>query len=113
MEIMSTAKYVKVTPRKVRLVAEVVRRMNAQVALAKLAMLQKSASDPLAKAIKSAVANAAANNKLEKDTLVIKTIIVEEGPAFKRFRPASRGRAHSYKKRMSHIKVVLEEAKKK
>jgi large subunit ribosomal protein L22 len=63
----------------------------------------------LCKTLKSAVANAKNNAKLDEANLVIKAIEVSEGPAFKRFRPSTRGRVHPYKKRTSNITVILED----
>lgn len=111
MEVVAEAKYIKMSPRKVRLVAGAVRKLAPDVALSRLALMPRRASGPVAQVLKSAIANATNNAKLASDQLAIKSITVGGGPALKRWRPISRGRTHPYKKRMSHIKIVLEEKK--
>ena len=108
MKITATAKNVRVSPRKIRLVADAMRSMRVDQALASLGILQKRAALPLAKTLSSAVANAMHNAKVSKDDLVIQSVEVSQGQALKRFRPSTRGRVHPYKKRASHITVVLE-----
>lgn len=112
MDITAQAKFVKMSPRKVRLVTEAIKKMPPVLALSQLALMPKAAADPVAKVLKSAVSNATNNAKLAAESLVIKSVTVGGGPAFKRWRPVSRGRAHPYKKRMSHITVVLSDVKK-
>lgn len=107
MDIKAEAKYIKISPRKVRLVVDAIRKLAPDVALARLALMPKRASGPVAQVLKSALANATNNAKLAQDSVVIKAITVAGGPALKRWRPVSRGRAHPYKKRMSHIRIVL------
>lgn len=89
--------------------AEAIRKVSPKLALSQLKLMRKGAAKPLYSLLKSALANATNNVKLSADNLAIKTVVVEGGPALKRFRPVSRGRSHAYKKRMSHIKIVLEE----
>lgn len=108
MEIQARAKYIHVGPRKLRLVADLVRNMPAESALTILSQLSKTAARPLITAIKSAIANATNNAKLKSQDLKIKTIEVGQGTAFKRWRAVARGSAHGFKKRTSHIRVVLE-----
>ncbi len=74
-----------------------------------LRFVNKSAARPLSKVIKSAISNATNNNKLDEKKLIIKEIIVDEGPRLKRYIPRSRGMAHPILKRTSHIKVVVSE----
>ncbi len=109
VEISATTKYLRVSPRKLREVADVVRGMNTTKALDQLKFLPKSATKPLMQSLKSALANATHNLKLNGDNLRIKTVEINEGPRLKRFRAVSRGVAHQYKRRTSHLKVVLEE----
>lgn len=109
MEIKAEAKYIHKSPRKIALLAQVVRGLAASVALQRLAQIRKAASQPLIKVIKSAVSNAVANFKVKSEALKIKKIEVGVGPALKRWRPVARGTAHPYKKRTSHIRVILEE----
>lgn len=111
MEVVALSKSVKISPRKVRLVADALRNLSAEKALGVLTLIKKRASYVLEKTLRSAVANAANNAKLKQEDLVIASIEVMEGAALKRFHPASRGRVHPYKKRTSHIKIVLTEVK--
>lgn len=111
MEIKSVQKFVKTSPRKLRLVAALARKMKPADAIETLPFSRKRAADPLVKVIKTAVANAKERGLKEED-LIFKEIQINEGPRLKRGRPASRGVWHPYKRRMSHIRVVLEERKK-
>ncbi|MFH1186805.1 MAG: 50S ribosomal protein L22 [Candidatus Levyibacteriota bacterium] len=114
MEVISKTKSVRVSPRKVRLIAEAVKKMSINDAIKNLEVIKKRGAYPLLKTLKSAVANAVNNAKHSQDTLFIKAIDVVEGPAFKRFHASTRGRVHPFKKRSSHIRIVLgvkEEAK--
>lgn len=106
MEYQATEKYVRVATRKVRLMADAIRALGPVDALARLKLERKSASDPLSRAIASALANAA-QKKADTQSLRFKTIEVMGGPAMKRFRAVSRGQAHSYKKRMTHIRIII------
>ncbi|MBI1919174.1 50S ribosomal protein L22 [Candidatus Microgenomates bacterium] len=110
MEVKAVSKFLKISPRKLRLLADSLKRLSAVEAVAMLKFVKKSASQPLRKTIESAIANATNNLKLPKENLRIKSLEVGEGGSFKRFRPSGRGRIHPYKKRMSHIKIILEEA---
>lgn len=103
------AKQVRMSPRKVRLVADSIRGLSIDEALLVLASMQKRAATPVVKTIESAVANATTNNGSDRANLVIASINVDEGQAMKRFHPSSRGRVHPYKKKTSHIKIVLKE----
>lgn len=106
MDYQATEKYIRVSTRKVRLVADSVRPMRPLDALAKLVTTAQSGASPLAKTIASALANAS-QKQADSAALTFKTIEVMGGPAMKRFRAVSRGQAHSYKKRMTHIRVIL------
>ncbi len=113
MEFQATAKYIRVSPRKVRLVAAKFAGQNVAGALATLGALPKHASRPLAKLVQSAAANAVKKQpEMRNDMLFIKSLDVMEGPVIKRYLPVSRGMAHTYKKRMTHIRVVLTDEKK-
>ena len=109
MEIVAKSKAERITPRKVMLVADVIRNKKVEQALNTLSLVRKRAASVLIKLLESAVANAINNAKQNKDLLFIKRIEVTEGPFLKRFRASTRGRTHPYKKRSSHIKIVLEE----
>lgn len=106
-EFVAVGKNIKMSPRKMRLVADSVKKSDLQNALAQLVVLNKRAADPIRKALESAVANATHNFGKEKASLTIKDIIVTEGISYKRYHYASRGRIHPYKRRTSHVKVVL------
>jgi large subunit ribosomal protein L22 len=109
MEVLAKARYVRRTPRKARLVADLVRGLKVEDALTRLQFTPRHAAVDVAKAIKSAAANAEHNHSLARDELFVKTIMVDEGPRIKRFRPASRGMAHPYAHRTCHITVVVED----
>lgn len=95
------------SPRKVRLIADVVRGKNVANALIELQFLGKRAALPFAKLISSAVANALNNFKTSSDDLVIKSVSVTKGPTLKRSKPRSRGMANRINKRTSTLKVEL------
>lgn len=106
MEYQATAKYVRMSPRKVGLVARAVKKLTPTQALSRLKGLTKRASTALSDVIASAVANAK-EKKANEASLTFKSIEVAPGPVMKRWQPVSRGQAHAYKKRMSHIRVTL------
>lgn len=106
MEYQATAKYIKMGPRKVQLVARSVHRMTASSALVKLGQLPKRVARPLADVITSALAGAK-EKKADMTAIRIKSIEVLPGPAMKRWHAVSKGQAHAFKKRMTHIRVTL------
>lgn len=112
MEVKAITKYVRVAPRKVRLVAELVTGKQVDTAAGILKFTNKKSAGILAKTLKSATANAENNNNMDGDSLFIKEITVNEGPTLKRFRPRAMGRASRIRKRTSHITVTLVEKKK-
>ena len=101
-------KYIRISPRKVRLVVDTIRDLTPNEALEQLTFIRKAAAVPVAKTIKQAMANAVKNSNVNEDSLRFNTIQVGEGPTFKRWRAVSRGRAHKILKRTSHIKVLIE-----
>lgn len=107
MEISAFTKAATVAPRKVRIVADTIRKLKLEDALRTLAFMEKRGASVLEKTLKSAVANAK-NRNVKEETLTIKSIDVLEGTPFKRFHPSTRGRVHPYKKRTSHIRIILE-----
>ena len=109
MHARAKLSYLRMSPRKVRLVADLVRNRPAEEALKTLRFTAKAASRPLKKLIESAVANAENNHGLDIDTLWVREVQVDEGPTLKRFRPRAQGRAFPIMKRTSHVSVVLEE----
>ena len=111
-EIAATARlrFLRMSPRKVRLVCDVVRGKQVEEALATLRFTPKAAALPISKLIRSAIANAEQKKEnLDIDRLFVKTIRVDEGPTLKRWRPRARGRATRINKRTSHIVVELGE----
>jgi len=108
MEIMAKSSYIRTSARKLRLVVPLAKGFPPERAITALEQSTKRATIPLIKTIKQAVANAVNNLKLEEKNLMIKNILIEEGPTYKRWRPAARGRAVPRLKRTSHIRVILE-----
>ena len=98
----------RIAPRKVRLLADLVKRKTVPAALDQLAFMAKRSGVPLAKLIESAAANAHTNHKLERSALVIKELRVDEGVKLKRFIPKGFGRAAPIQKKTSRITVILE-----
>jgi len=106
MEFKSEQKYLILSPRKIRPVVDVIKKMTPNKALESLPFIKKRASEFLQKVIKSAIANAIQKGA-DVNSLIFKEIQIGEGPRLKRGQPVSRGRWHPIKKRMSHIKVIL------
>lgn len=106
MEFKSEQKHLLLSPRKIRPVVDVIKKLTPVKALDVLPFVKKRASEFLFKVIKSALANASQKGA-DINTLVFKEIQIGEGPRLKRGQPVSRGRWHPIKKRMSHIRVVL------
>jgi large subunit ribosomal protein L22 len=107
MEVQAKTNNIRISPRKVRIVADTVRHMDVVNAVATLSLIRKRAAKVLLKTMKSAIANAVHNAKLAEDTLKIVKLEVNEGAFLKRFRPSTRGRVHPYKKRSAKITVIL------
>lgn len=109
MEVQAYTKYVKTSPRKLRLVANAVSHLSLDLARSQLSLLDKDSAKPILLTLNSAVANAVKNNGLEEKSLRIKNIIIEEGARIKRMDKSHGARfARGIKqKRMSHIKVIL------
>ena len=105
--VRASAKYVRISPRKVRLVADQVRGKHIDDARSLLQFSPRSAADDVLKVIESAAANAEANHDLIGDEMIVHEIRVDEGPTLKRFRPRAMGRATLIHKRTSHISVAL------
>lgn len=109
MEVKAKAKYVRISPRKARLVADVVRGLDLNLAFNKLSVMNKKAVQPIGKLLKSALANAEHNLELNQDNLYIKEIRIDEGPTFYRWMPRAFGRATQLRKRTSMFTVILAE----
>ncbi len=109
MEAKAVGKYIRISPQKARLVADVVRGMDVDQAVTALRFMPKKGAPLLRKVIESALANATQDDQIDVDNLYIKTIVVDGGPSLKRIRPRAMGRATGIIKRTSHITVVLDE----
>jgi len=109
-EFKATQKYLLMSPRKIRLVVGIIKKMKPAEAIEKLPFVQKRAGAELAKVIKSAMTSAK-NAGVSETDLVFKEIQIGEGPRLKRGRAASRGMWHPFKRRMSHIRVILASTK--
>jgi large subunit ribosomal protein L22 len=106
-EVRAAAKWVRITPRKARLVVEHIRGRTVPEARTMLAFTERAAAKEIDKLLRSAVANAEANHNLIGDELFVKTAYVDEGPTIKRWRARARGRAVRVRKRMCHITLTL------
>ena len=106
-EVFAKARYIHVSPRKVRLVIDQIRNLDAETALNKLRFINKAATQPVYKLLKSGIANAENNFNLDVKDLFIKKIVADEGPTLKRYRPRAHGRSAAIRKRTSHISLIL------
>ncbi|MCD6528358.1 50S ribosomal protein L22 [bacterium] len=113
MEVISKLRYLRIAPRKVRLVADLIRGKTADEAQTILNFTTKKAAKPLLKLLKSAIANAKHNFQMDEGNLYISKITVDEGPKYKRWRARARGQAAEIQKKTSHITLVLDEIEKK
>ncbi|HVZ58278.1 MAG TPA: 50S ribosomal protein L22 [Patescibacteria group bacterium] len=111
MEVKAITNQTRISPRKVRLVADSIRDLSLEQALASLMVTRQRGAKVLEKTLRSAIANAEHNGKLERNKLKITRIIVNEGPALKRYHASTRGRIHPYKRRSSNVEIILEEVK--
>ncbi|QEK11172.1 50S ribosomal protein L22 [Crassaminicella thermophila] len=109
MEARAIAKYVRISPRKLKPITDMVRGMNVDEALAILEYTPRAGAPVLSKVIKSAKANAENNHEMDADKLYIAEIYANQGPTMKRWRAASMGRGVKILKRTSHVGVVLKE----
>ena len=112
MQVIAKLRHLRMSPRKVRLVADVIRGLDVLDAQKQLSFINKRATQPLLKLLNSAIANAENNSEhsgLKKDNLYIHELRVDEGPTLKRWVPRAMGRATPINKRTSHISIILEE----
>ncbi|HUS14961.1 MAG TPA: 50S ribosomal protein L22 [Chloroflexia bacterium] len=109
MEVRATAKFIRSSPRKVRIVMDVVRGKSVKEAVAILTFMPQAAARDVAAVVKSAAANAENNYQMAPDDLMITSIYANEGPTFKRYRAKARGQGTTILKRTSHITVVVDE----
>ena len=111
MPVVATAKatYIRIAPRKVQIVLDLIRNQPADKAMAILKYTPKAACEPLMKLLKSAIANAENNNNMDVSKLYVAECSVSQGPTLKRIRPRAQGRAFRINKKTSHITLVLKE----
>ena len=107
MEVQAHLRNLHMSPRKVRLVIDLVRGKAVGVAITQLSFLQKDAARPVLKLLQSAMANASHNHQLDVSTLRIKAAMANSGPTMKRFRPRAHGSAAPIRKRTTHLTLVL------
>ena len=107
----ATARYVRISSRKVKIVLDLIRGKSVAEAQAILEFTPKAAAPVVLKVLNSAVANAENNQDLSRDTLYVAECFANQGPTLKRYRPRAHGRANRILKRTSHITVVLDQAK--
>lgn len=110
MEARAQATYVRISPRKVKIVLDLIRNKPLDEAIAIAHFTTKSAAEPIEKLLKSAAANAENNHNMDRNNLYVAECYVCPGPILKRIRPRAQGRAYRIEKRTSHITVVLKEA---
>ena len=111
MEVKASLKHLRMSPRKARLVIDVIRKMPVTTALDQLKFINKKATDPIACLVKSAIANAVNTYNLEIDNLYIKEIRSDEGVMLKRWMPKAHGRATAIRKRGCHLNIIIAEIK--
>lgn len=111
MKVTASAKFIRISPRKARLVVDAVRGLSASEAERVLQVMNKKSAEPVLKLLRSAIANAQQNFQLQKENLFIAEIVVNEGMTIKRFMPRAFGRASGIRKRTSHFSIALEEKK--
>jgi len=112
MEVVAHLRNLRISPRKVRLIADLIRGMKIQDARIQLEFANKKSSEPILKLLNSAIANAMHNFNLEENNLYVSKIMVNEGATLKRWIPRAMGRASAIHKRTSHITIVVEEVEK-
>ena len=109
IEARAELKYARISSRKVKIVADLIRGKSAQEALAIVKFTPKASSEIIEKLLKSAMANAENNHKMDINKLYVAEIYANQGPTLKRIRPAAKGSAVRIRKRTSHITIVLRE----
>ena len=107
MEVQALTKYVRVSPKKAREVIREIQGRRAAEAEQLLKFIPRKSARLIAKTLHSAIANAENNNNLSGEDLIISKAVIEEGPSLKRFRAGARGSAKHFKKRTSHIRIIL------
>lgn len=113
MEAKAVEKYIRISPRKIKYVVDMIKSKPVEDAIDILSLTPKRAAVVVKKAIESAVANATENHKMKEEDLFILKILVNEGPTLKRFKPRARGRATRIRKRTAHLSVYVSDGKEK
>ncbi|HOP47538.1 MAG TPA: 50S ribosomal protein L22 [Desulfobacteraceae bacterium] len=111
METRAVTRFIRISPRKVRLIMNELRGRKVEDAVNMLSFAPQKGAGMLKKLINSAASNAEQNSAIDVDSLYIKNIYADEGPILKRFRPRAQGRSTRIRKRTSHLTVVLDEKK--
>ena len=109
MEARAQMRYVRISPRKVKIVCDLIRGKDAKTAEAILKQTPKAASEVMVKLLKSAVSNAENNHEMDPETLYVSETFADPGPIIKRFQPRAHGRAGRINKRTSHITIVVKD----
>jgi len=109
MEVKAVAKYIRVSPRKIRLLMDEIRGKNVEEVLNLLTFAPQKGAPILRKVVNSALANAGQYPDIDVDSLFIRRVFANEGPTLKRFRPRAMGRATRIRKRSCHLTVILDE----
>lgn len=109
MESKAILKYVRMSPRKVRRITDLIKGKNAGDAMINLGFLPHSGSNVVAKVLKSAMANAEQKKVADPESMKVSKVFIDQGPTLKRMRPRAQGRADVIRKRTSHITLVLED----
>ena len=112
-QVTAKLRFLRMSPRKLRLVVDLVRGKKVTRAQAILGLLQKRGAEPMLKLLNSAVANAKHNHNLPVDNLIIKSVSVDGGPVLKRFMPKAHGRATPVRERTAHVNLILEDLEQK
>jgi large subunit ribosomal protein L22 len=107
MDVKASLRHLRMAPRKVRLIVDMIRGLSATEAETRLQFVRRDAAMPVLKLLRSAMANAEHNFKLDREKLFVKTITADGGSTLKRFRPRAMGRAAPILKRTTHINIVL------
>ena len=107
MDVKAVAKYVRISPQKVRKIVGAIKGKPVENSINSLKFMPQKAAGIVEKVLRSAVANADNNNDLDIDKLIVKNVIVDEGPTMKRFRARARGRGSRILKRSSHVTVIV------
>ncbi len=107
MRVSATARYLRGSTRKTRLVTQAIKGMPVEKAAAALQFMPQKAAADVARVLKSATANAENNHNLSADDLIVADAIADEGPSIKRFRPRAQGRAFPIHKPMTHITIIV------